>query len=142
MKRKASSERRTKEKPARKSQASANPEKVPIAPKKAGTGVESRSKVSGGPVRWDSLPHEELGALAEQRLKLDACNRSADVAAFYVAKRRLATGDPGIHSVYANFECARLVERLRAIRDVYREHLNARGCAPSTRCTGLCSVSE
>ncbi|HTV07697.1 MAG TPA: hypothetical protein VMD97_01470 [Candidatus Aquilonibacter sp.] len=63
-------------------------------------------------------------------LKLGSRERSAQDAAFYVAKRRLHSERGNAHLVYTDIECVRLVERLRAIRDVYREHLERLGCRP------------
>ena len=89
-----------------------------------------RRAVSGEPVRWDSLPHEVLGGRAEESLRLGSRDRSAQDAAFYVAKRRLHARAGNANLTYSDIECARLVERLRAVRDVYREHLERLGCRP------------
>ena len=94
------------------------------------TKTGARKAKAEEPVRWDSLPHEGLAVRAEERLGLGLCARSSEAAALYVAKRRLATRNPDAHSTYGRVECARLVELLRALRDVYREHLDGLGCRP------------
>lgn len=88
------------------------------------------SQSSRNPVRWDSLDHEQLGFEAEQTLLLGSPARAGQDAAFYVAKRRLRVKDPVAHLAYSRIKCADLVERLRAVRDVYRQHLEALGCRP------------
>lgn len=98
-------------------------------PNRSGSRRPVPRQVSHEPVRWDSLPHEELGRRAEESLKLGSRERSAQDAAFYIAKRRLRTTD-NANFAYTDIECARLIERLRAIRDVYREHLERLGCRP------------
>ncbi len=90
----------------------------------------ARKTKATGPVRWDSLQHENMAAQAENDLKLGSCDRSSVDAAFYVAKRRLASKNPEAHATYARIECAHLVELLRALRTVYRKHLEKLGCRP------------
>jgi len=49
-----------------------------------------------------------------------------------VLKRRLPRLDPTDHGRYVEFECKRLVETLRVVRDEYRAYLEREGCKPIT----------
>ena len=82
------------------------------------------------PIPWDALPHQKLWIAALDAMSLGSRERAAESSRLHVLRRRLPRLDPADHMDYVALVGARIVERLRAVRDQYREHLRARGAEP------------
>ena len=84
----------------------------------ASSGKPSRTRSQP---RWGELPHHELYKKAMYLLELGSRARASSDSLRYLAKRRLTETDSSEHhDRYIEFECAALVERLRAIGETYR----------------------
>ena len=79
------------------------------------------------PVFWEDLPHEQLWQKAQGAMLYGSFARSKEDAVRHVLRPRLQTGNPDHHRQYIELECTRLVEQLRRVRDVYRDHLSEFG---------------
>jgi hypothetical protein len=90
-----------------------------------------RARKGAAAIRWSELPHDDLWRRAEHVMRYGSRERSQVDALWHNLKRVLPREDAGDHLKYVDLECARIVDQLRAVRDVYRDHLTEKGCKPS-----------
>jgi hypothetical protein len=84
-------------------------------------------------MRWEELPHADLWRQAKAKMSYGSAERSQRDAVCHVLRRQLSKLKPDDHMRYVELESTRLVEEMRAIRDVYLDHLIENGCQPSLR---------
>ena len=72
---------------------------------------------------WGEIPHRVLWMRAQQVLDLESPSRAMMDSLQSVLTLRLHRMDPVDHRRYIEIECGRIVEALRALRDVYRDYL-------------------
>jgi hypothetical protein len=82
------------------------------------------------PIRWNSVPHQDLWRVAQNTMTVGSRERSQESSLRYVLKRRLPKLDTRDHERYIELECCRIVELLRALRDQYRRYFEDRGATP------------
>lgn len=95
----------------------------PVARTAAKSSSRKPLRECSGPVRWEDIPHDQLWTQALASLLPGSADRAESDAIRSVLKRRLLRRDPADHTRYIELECARIVETLRRVRDVYRSYL-------------------